>query len=189
MHPATHFFAGWLVACAPGLTRRERAIVAFAGVVPDLDGIGVIPELVTANWARPLPWYSLYHHVVGHNLVFALVVAGVAYALATRRRYTAALAFASFHLHLVCDLAGSRGADGYQWPIPYFWPFSNAVQLAWSGQWWLGAWQNTAITVALVLAAVVAAWWLGYSPLGIVSPKGDAVFVATLRARFGAPRA
>jgi hypothetical protein len=36
---------------------------------------------------------------------------------------------------------------------------------------------------------VVAAWWLGYSPLGIVSPKGDAVFVATLRARFGAPRA
>ena len=68
MHIGTHFFAGWLVATAPGLTRRERAVITFAGVAPDIDGLGFFVEELTANSARPLPWYSLYHHVLAHNL-------------------------------------------------------------------------------------------------------------------------
>lgn len=28
-------------------------------------------------------------------------------------------------------MLGSRGPDGYQWPIPYLSPFSSAVQLSW----------------------------------------------------------
>jgi inner membrane protein len=100
---------------------------------------------------------------------------------------TGALAFVAFHLHLLFDLAGSRGADGYQWPIPYLWPFSNGVQLSWEGQWMLSAWQNTAITIVLVLASVVLAWRQGYSPAGLVNRKADDTFVAALRARFGQP--
>lgn len=184
MHVGTHFFASWLLATAPGLERRERAAIAFAGVAPDADGLGIIAELLTADSPRTLAWYSNYHHVLGHNLLFAVVVALIAGALAKRKVLTAALACGAFHLHLLCDLAGSRGADGYQWPIPYLWPFSNAVQLTWSGQWMLGAWQNTVFTAVVVLASVFLAWRLGYSPLGIFSPKADAVFVQTLRKRF-----
>jgi membrane-bound metal-dependent hydrolase YbcI (DUF457 family) len=184
MHVGTHFFAAWMLAAAPGLTRRERALVCFAGVAPDLDGLGIIVEMATANSPRTLAWYSNYHHILGHNLLFALVITALAASLAKRRTFTAVLAFAAFHLHLVGDLAGSRGADGYQWPIPYLWPFSDAWQLVWGGQWMLGAWQNTAITIVLVLAAIHLAWRLGYSPAGLFSEKADRVFVATLRARF-----
>ena len=187
MHVGTHFFAGWLVGVAPGLSPRERALVASAGVAPDLDGLGIIAEAATANSAHPLPWYSLYHHNLGHNLGFALVVTAFAFALARRRVLTAALVFAAFHLHLLCDLAGSRGTDGEQWPIPYLMPFSRAAQLTWSGQWTLGAWQNTVITAFLLAATVVAAWWWGRSPLGLFSPRADAVFVTTLRARVPPP--
>lgn len=190
MHIGTHFFAGWLVAAGmPGLTRRERGLITFAGVAPDLDGLGFIVEEATANASHPLPWYSLYHHVLGHNLGLALAVAVISYALAKRRVAVALLAFLSFHLHLLLDLMGSRGSDGYQWPIPYLAPFSNAWQLSWSGQWWVGAWQNTLATFIFVFATVWLAWRLGHSPLGLFSPKADAAFVAALRARFGVPKA
>lgn len=32
------------------------------------------------------------------------------------------LSLLAFHVHLPCDLAGSMGADGYQWPVYYFYP-------------------------------------------------------------------
>lgn len=184
MHVGTHFFAAWMLAATPGLTRRERGLICFAGVAPDLDGLGLIAEMATANAPRTLAWYSNYHHVLGHNLAFALIITLLAASLARRRALTATLAFAAFHLHLLGDLAGSRGADGYQWPIPYLWPFSNAWQLSWQGQWMLGAWQNTALTIALVMVTIYLAWRLGYSPAGIFSEKADRVFVQTLRARF-----
>jgi len=188
MHVGTHFFAGWLVAVAPGgLGRRERGLIAFASVAPDLDGLGIVVEQLTANWARPLPWYSLYHHVLGHNIGFALAYAGLTFALARRRLLAAALAFLSFHLHLLFDLAGSRGSDGDQWPIPYLSPFSSALQLTWSGQWVLSSWQNSTLTGVLLVLVVWAAWRYGRSPLGLFSPAWDAVFVETLRARFGTP--
>lgn len=188
MHVGTHFFAGWLVAVGPeSLTRRERGLIAFASVAPDLDGAGIVVEQLSANWSRPLPWYSLYHHVLGHNIGFALLFAAVTYALSRRRLFAAALAFLSFHLHLLFDLAGSRGSDGDQWPIPYLLPFSNAWQLTWSGQWTLSSWQNGALTGVLIALTVWAAWRFGRSPLGLFSPRADAVFVETLRARFGRP--
>jgi len=44
----------------------------------------------------------------------------------------ALLAFVSFHLHLAEDILGSRGPDGYQWPIRYLKPFSQAAEFAFS---------------------------------------------------------
>ena len=132
MSPLTHFLAGWLVANVGTLSRRERAAVALAGVAPDIDGLGIVAEVLTRGSARPLTWFSDYHHTL-HNLAFALVVAAVAFAVATRRWKTAALAFLSFHLHLAGDVLGSRGPDGHQWPIPYFAPFSHAWYWQWKG--------------------------------------------------------
>jgi membrane-bound metal-dependent hydrolase YbcI (DUF457 family) len=185
VNPVTHFLVSWDVANAAELDRRERAIVTLAGVSPDLDGLGAILEILTRHSAHPLNWFSEYHHVLGHNLGFALVVTGACFLLATRRWKTAALAFLSFHLHLLCDVVGARGPDGDQWPIPYLSPFSQAWQWEWSGQWALNAWQNFAITGAALLLLFYLAWSRGHSPLEMVSLKADAAFVATLRKRFG----
>lgn len=123
MSPITHLLISWVVADADNLNKRERAIVTLAGLVPDIDGIGIVAEVLTQQSDRPLTWWTDYHHMLGHNLSFSLVVAAVSVALATKRWKTAALAFLTFHLHLLCDLVGARGPDGYQWPIPYLLPF------------------------------------------------------------------
>ena len=94
------------------------------------------------------------------------------------------LAFLSFHVHLFEDVLGSRGPEGYQWPIPYLAPFSSSLQLVWRGQWGLNAWPNVVITIALLFITLWLAWRRGSSPLEMVSAGADAALVATLRRRF-----
>jgi membrane-bound metal-dependent hydrolase YbcI (DUF457 family) len=183
MSPVTHFLTGWVISNCAKLNRKERAIVTLACVAPDLDGLGIVPELLTRNSSHPLLWFTFYNHAL-HTMVFALVIAALAFALAGRRWKAAALALVSFHVHLVQDLLGSRGPDGYQWPIPYLSPFLPKVQLTWSGQWGLNAWPNVAITVVLLAITLWMAARRGFSPLEMISMKADVVFIRTLRQRF-----
>ena len=87
MSPVTHFFAGWLLASVSPtgrpatLTRREKALVVAASVAPDIDGLGIIPELLTRNTSHPLLWFSEYHHSL-HTLAFALFCTLAAYIIA-----------------------------------------------------------------------------------------------------------
>ena len=154
-------------------------------MIPDVDGLGAIVDLATRGSAHPTEWFSRYHHQL-HTLVFSVVVTAVSFALARRRWMTSLLVLLSFHLHLLEDLVGSRGPDGYQWPIPYLAPFSEAGQLMWSGQWSLNAWPNFAITIVLLALTFFLAWRSGFSPLEMVSERADRRLVETLRARFGA---
>ena len=186
MNPITHGLLSWLVAEAAPLDRRGRLCVTLAGLLPDADGFGLPFELLTRHGDHPLLWWSEYHHVLGHGLAWALVVAGAAWAW-TRRRLVAALAFATFHLHLLCDLVGARGPDGGQWPIRYWWPLSDAGWV-WSGQWALNAWPNIAMTAGALIASLALAVRRGHSPLELVSSRADAGLVAILRRRFGRER-
>lgn len=187
MHVVTHLLTGWVVAESAGLDRRDRSLVTLSAVLPDLDGIGVIGEFVTRDSAAPVQWWSQYHHVLCHNLGFGLLLAATAALLAVRRVTTAVLVLFVFHLHLLGDLIGSKGPEGYQWPIPYLLPFSDGWQLRWDGQWALNAWPNILLTVLLLALTLYLAWKRGYSPVGIVSIKADSLFVSTLRTRFGEP--
>ncbi len=184
MSPVTHFLVGWVLANADGLNRRERAIVAIAGVIPDADGLGVVADFLSRGSAHPLNWWGQYHHVLAHNLTFVLVVTAAGFLLGEKKWLTAALAFASFHLHLLCDLAGARGPEGEQWPIHYLLPFTDRVQWVWPGQWALNAWPNFVITGAFLVVSFHLAWKRGFSPLEMVSSSGDRAFVAALRKRF-----
>jgi inner membrane protein len=185
MSPITHFLMGWTVAnAAPSLTKRERALVTWAGVVPDIDGLGIIAEKLTQNSSHPLNWWSNYHHLFGHNLSFALVVAAIAAIFARQKTKTAFLVLLSFHLHLLGDLVGGRGPDGDQWPIVWLLPFSDRVQLTWSGQWALNAWPNFIVTAVLFGMTLVLARRRGFSPVEMFSTKADAIFVRALRTRF-----
>ena len=182
MSPVTHFLSGWVLANCARLDRKERELVTFACVVPDVDGLGIIPELLTRNSAHPLLWFTLYHHSL-HTLAFALIVAALSYAFAAQKWKTATLVLLSFHLHLFEDLLGSRGPEGYQWPIPYLMPFSSRFQLSWQGQWGLNNWPNVAITIVLLSITMWLAWRRGRSPLEMISAKADAALVTTLRQR------
>ena len=185
MNPITHFSVGWLVAnTSDTLNQRERAAITLAGVAPDIDGLGIVAEVLTRNSENPLLWYSNYHHLLGHNLCFSLLLAGVGFMIATKRWLTAWLVLLSFHLHILGDLVGSRGPDGYQWPIYYLYPLTKDWQLTWQGQWELVSWQNILITLAALLWVFILARKRGCSPLKMFSAKADKVFVRALRQRF-----
>ncbi len=183
MSPVTHFLTGWVIANSVSLERRDRALVTLAAVIPDVDGLGIVADVVTRQSQHPLDWFGSYHHAL-HTFLFAFVVTVVSYLLATQRRRTPGIVFLSFHVHLLEDLLGSRGPDGYQWPIPYLMPFSHAADVSWTGQWPLNAWPNFAITATLLFVSFYLAWLRGFSPLEIFSQKVDTVFVQALRKRF-----
>jgi hypothetical protein len=154
MNPISHLLTGWVVANTADLTTRDRVVVTLAGVAPDIDGLGIVAEILTENTTSPLLWYSKYHHVLCHNLGFGLLLVVTTVFISVRRWMTAFLVMVVFHLHLLGDLVGSRGPDNYQWPISYLYPFSDRLKLIWAGQWELNAWPNILIT-ALLLAATV----------------------------------
>jgi hypothetical protein len=187
LSPVTHLLIGWSVANAAPIGRRERALVALAGIAPDLDGLGILADLATRSSASPTAWWGSYHHLLGHNLGFALLLTGVALAASRRRWLAASLVWLSIHLHFLGDIVGARGPDGYQWPIPYLLPFSDAWQLTWEGQWALNAWPNFLVTGVALGLTLYFAWRRGVSPLEVVSRRADAVFVFALRKRFGYP--
>ena len=184
MSPLSHLFIGWLVAeTAPSLSRRERALVTFSGVIPDIDGAGVIVELLTRDTSHPLLWFSEYHHTL-HGLLFSVLVALAVASFSKKRLTVFALSELAFHIHLLCDLAGARGPDGVQWPIPYLFPFGAVAMLSWKHQWYLNAWPNFLITGIAMFTTAWLARARGYSIVSIFSEKADAAFVAALRNRF-----
>ena len=63
MSPFTHFFISWSVANTGRLTRKDRLLVAAAGIAPDVDGLGIVADLLTKNTANPLNWWDSFHHV------------------------------------------------------------------------------------------------------------------------------
>jgi hypothetical protein len=187
MSPVTHILLSWSIANTCRIGRRERAFVTIAGIIPDFDGAGLVLDLFTGGPGQSSSLWDKYHHVLGHNIGFGLILCLLAFAFSTRRRLTGLLVLLSFHLHLLGDLLGSKGPDGYQWPIPYLLPFSDAWQWIWAGQWQLNAWPNFAVTVGAGLFTFYVAWQRGVSPLEMISTKANSAFVSTLRNRFGQP--
>ena len=185
MHVVTHLLMGWVLADQARLQGRERAVVAWASVVPDADGAGVVIDVANHLLGRPeTSYYEIYHHALGHGLMAALLYTLIAICIARRKMWIAVLAFVSFHLHLLCDVLGSRGSSPMDiWVVPYLSPFSNALTLSWNGQWPLTGWQNTTITIALLAFVLLQAVRRGCSPVSLFSARADAQFVATLRAR------
>ncbi len=188
MNVITHALIGWTVASSvQTLSKREKFLVTLAGVIPDIDGLGAPVEILTRDSSNPLLWWTEYHHTL-HTLLFCAIFCSVALLLSSRKILTTFLSALSFHLHILGDVLGARGPDGYQWPIPYLRPFSEKWQLVWEGQWELNAWPNIVITIILLILAFRLAWLRGYSPLYFFSEKADKVFIETIRRRFPSSR-
>ena len=195
MSPATHLLFGWAIAQCGDLDRRDRTIICLAGIAPDIDGLGMFVDFATRSSANPTDYWGTYHHILGHNIGLCLACMCIAAIWAKRSKVTIGLVALSVHVHLFCDLIGGRGPastdypDGYQWPMPYLYPFSDAWIWEWSGQWSLNAWQNFVCTGVLLVLMFYWAWRRGFSPLSIISLRADKGFVYALRQRFGMPKA
>ena len=184
MSPITHLFASWLVAVKTTADPRDCRLVALAGLAPDLDGMPIVVDIANRviNHTEGFPLYFKYHHWYGHG-IFAAVLISAALAYFARDRWRVfGLAFLVFHLHLLCDLLGSRGPGPDDvWPIVYLGPFSHRWSFTWSGQWWLEGWQNRLITVALLMPVLWMASTREDSVVGVLNRKADAVFTKTMR--------
>ncbi|MDD2321509.1 MAG: hypothetical protein PHO83_15805 [Geobacteraceae bacterium] len=186
MSPVTHVLLSWSFSSIFPFERRDRVLVTLAGSIPDVDGIGLLWDLLSFRSGQPLELWLRFHHVLGHNCAFGLIVVLLTLCLATRKLAAGVAAFLVFHLHLLGDIIGSRGPDD-AWSVPYLLPFSHAWNLVWAGQWPLNSWQNFVITAGALGFVFYQAWSRGISPLELVSSRANESFVAALRNRFGLP--
>ncbi|TQF70340.1 metal-dependent hydrolase [Pseudoalteromonas luteoviolacea] len=139
MSPSAHVLFSWLASAELIKHRRERILVTLSGALPDLDGIGLIVDVIT----NKTNFYLTYHHYLGHSIFACLTFATFLTALAKRQKQRVfLLCLIVFHFHILFDVIGSKGPDGYQWPIYYLYPLDSSLSITWSGQWELNAWQN-----------------------------------------------
>lgn len=148
MSPGSHLLLSWLSSVNILRNRRERVLVSLAGVAPDMDGLGLVIDKFTGT----TNYFFQYHHYLGHSIFSAIVISTIASIMATAQRsHVWCLSFFVVHLHLLCDVVGSKGPEGHQWPIYYFYPLNTSYKITWKHQWELNAWQNLMI-LGLLLA-------------------------------------
>lgn len=170
MQPPIHLAISWLVGHRLS-ERRDRRLVTWAGVLPDLDGVSLLFGLGA---------YSTYHHVISHGIVAAVLITAIWTAFARDKMKTALLSLVAFHVHLLCDLVGS-GAQGEPWPITYLWPFSHR-EIIFPYGWDLASPQNAFVWLAAIGWTIWIAMKQGRTFAEVFLPaRADAAIVATLR--------
>jgi hypothetical protein len=186
MAPGTHALIGWWTANVLPLSRRDRLIVFLGGVLPDLDGLGLLFSTEA---------YLRYHHIICHNLAACIAWVAIAAAVGQDRRRLIPLVVLSWHLHLACDYFGSRGPwNSRPWILPYLFPLVGG----WSGddfvgpswywnpwQWPLDYWPNTLVTVLGLVGWFYIAIRLNRTWFEFVWPRMDEEICRVLRKYLG----
>ena len=70
MSPISHFSGSWLVAAATTNNVRDRRLVTLAGVLPDLDGLGMVVDVVKSlspGQEMNFYYYQKFHHIWLHG--------------------------------------------------------------------------------------------------------------------------
>ena len=69
MSPITHFLASWVVADTVLEEDRDKMLVACAGILPDLDSLGVVCDFASPALGGPeTNLYADFHHFLFHGL-------------------------------------------------------------------------------------------------------------------------
>lgn len=192
MSPIAHFVGSWLVATAVVNNPRDRRLVTLAGILPDADGLGIVVDVakhfVTGQELNFL-YYQKFHHVWCHGWPAAVLFSAALACLARQPWRVAMGCLLTFHLHLLCDLLGSRGpTPGDLWPICYSEPIFRHPIWFWKYQWRLDGWQNAVSFIGLFFVAIVVAVRRGCSFVEVFSQRADAVFVGVLQKWTGVSR-
>ncbi len=168
MHVPTHILSGWCVANLLPLKPRKRLCCMIAASAADVDGMGIL---------FGEKWYFAFHHIVGHNLFFAIAIS-IVLASFSRPARTFWVYLLLAHLHLLMDYFGS----GPLWSIYYLWPVSH-WHIRFDGAWAFYSWQNIAAAGLLLLGTLAIARYRGRTPLEVLMPSLDQQLVTLIRPR------
>ena len=185
MSPVVHLMGSWLVGSVAAKNSRDRQLVALAGIIPDLDGFGMIVDVtrsIISDQPNTFQFYARYHHVLCHGWPAAIVLCGLLTFFARERWRTFGFCLVTFHLHLLCDLLGSRGPSPSDlWPICYSEPVFRYPIWFWKNQWKLDGWQNQLVFLAIFIISLKRAISSSSSVVEIFSNRADHVFIKVLR--------
>jgi hypothetical protein len=158
----------------------------LAGTLPDLDGLGMIPDLVTRALGREETfYYDTFHHSLLHGIAAVLVFAAISLLAARDRIRAVILTVVVMHVHLFMDLVGSRGPTPQDiWPIPYLAPFSERLTVAVPWQWRLDGWQNILLSVVLLGMVFRRAALGGHTPVELLGRPSERRFAEAVQARW-----
>jgi inner membrane protein len=181
--PLTHLFTSWVIAAKATDHPRDCRLVAWAGILPDVDELGLLLDIIGPMLGgRQTHFYHQYHHYLLHGVFGAIAITLLLTLFASRRWRVAMLALLVFHLHLFCDFIGSRGPSPEDlWPIFYFGPFAKDPMWIWQGQWRLDGWQNKLVFLAVFVWSLKLSLARGDSVVGVFHRRADAVVVSVLR--------
>jgi hypothetical protein len=146
----------------------------IAASAADVDGLGIVLGQRV---------YQEYHHVLGHNVSFALLLGGALTVYSTHRLKAFCIYLGLAHLHLVLDYFGS----GPLWRIYYLWPLSR-WSVVFEHAWEFYSWQNISTAAAFLAWTLAIAVRRGRTPLEAVMPSLDMQLVDWLRRRVRPPR-
>jgi hypothetical protein len=185
MSPLTHLVGSWLIASATTNNPRDRKLVTLAGVLPDADGLGAVADVVgsfISGKECTFHNYQTYHHLLLHGWPGAILVSILLTLFARQKWRVLLLCLFTFHLHLLCDLIGSRGPTvGDLWPICYSEPIFRHPIWFWKHQWRLDGWQNQTIFIGIFLISLWLAAKKGFSFVEVISSRVDRIFVGVLQ--------
>ena len=72
MNPITHFLISWNTAALAGVEKRDRILITLGGLLPDIDALGIIIDIVSPS-KEAWYYYHEYHHQLTHNITTAVV--------------------------------------------------------------------------------------------------------------------
>ena len=191
MSPITHGLLSWVLGERALKDDRDVALVAAAGIAPDLDSAGIVVDAANSFLGRaPTDFYASLHHWLLHGVAGALAVSALLGIGAREKGKVLIGSLVAFHLHLLCDVLGSRGPDPGEgiWPLYYLGPFTTkSGVMTWQDQWLLNGWQNVSLTLGLLIWTFYVAWRWDRSPFLPWARRVHDGFVGALRRRFGTP--
>lgn len=161
MDPILHGLLTWLFAVALVKDASDRRLVVVAGVAMDIDGIFVLFDN---------DLYHQFHHTFGHSVLFGLLLAITAGALANSNRFKIlSVAFGAFLVHIFADLIGSN------WASQVFYPFSDygLSSTSFLSNTLIYGVINPAVLILALIATVVVAYRKEFSPIEFISEKLD----------------
>jgi len=172
MYGQTHAGLGWVIGVLPPGDRRLRVWCVAAALLPDVDAGAILFGMDA---------YVRWHHKPGHNIflgILCVLAAGLHFWQRPWKQRVVAMGLVAvcFASHILTDMKLSG------WEVYLFWPFSERGY-GFQPIFALGHPLNTWLAYTFMILPWLLAFWKGVTPLEILSPRLDRIFLNAFRSK------